>query len=81
LLILSVVEEDSFVEVPMLDRFEFREGSSCDQLNDNGLVTPTILGEGFAAEGGVSLYIGSAIFLPGSSTEGWDLINEGSSFN
>lgn len=82
LLVLSVVTGNSFVEVPMLDEnFPFPEDSGCAGMNPDGAVTPTILAEGIAAEGGETLYLGSAVFLPGSTTDGWDLINEGSSFN
>jgi hypothetical protein len=81
LLLLSVTEDDSFVDVPMIENFTFPEDSGCDGINEDGDVTPTILGEGIAAEGGETLYIGSALFQPGATTEGWDLINEGSSFN
>jgi hypothetical protein len=81
LLVLSVVTGDSFVEVPILDRVDFPEESGCNGVNPDGEVTPKILGEGIAAEGGETLYLGSAVLLPDSTTEGWDLINEGNSFN
>lgn len=81
LLVLSVVTADSFVDVPMIKTFTFPEDSSCDGINADGAVTPTILGEGIAAAGGETLYIGSVVFQPDATTEGWDLINEGGSFN
>ena len=81
LLVLSVTEGDSFVDVPMMERFTFPKDSGCDGINADGEVTPTILGEGVAAGGGETLYLGSAVFQPGATTEGWDLINEGSAFN
>jgi hypothetical protein len=81
LLVLSVTEDDSFVDVPMIETFTFPEDSGCDGINENGKVSPTILGEGVAAEGGETLYLGSAVFQPGATTAGWGLINEGSSFN
>jgi hypothetical protein len=81
LLLLSVTEGDSYVEVPMIGQFTFPDDSSCGGVNPAGGVTPTILAEGIAAVGGARLYIGSAVFLPGATTLGWDLINPGSSFN
>jgi hypothetical protein len=81
LLVLSQTGGDDFVEVPMLENLPFPEDSACNGINPDGLVTPTILGEGVAAEGGETLYLGSAVFQPGATTEGWDLIAEGSSFN
>ena len=81
LLVLSITEGDSFVDVPMMENFTFPKDSGCDGINENGEVTPTILGEGVAAGGGETLYLGSAVFQPGATTEGWDLINEGSAFN
>ena len=81
LLVLSVTEGDSYFDVPIIEHFTFPEDSACDGVNENGEVRPTILGEGIAAEGGERLYIGSAVFLPGATTEGWGLINEGSAFN
>jgi hypothetical protein len=81
LLVLSVTEDDSFVDVPMIEQFEFRPDSGCDGINANSLVTPTVLAEGIASETGDMLYLGSAIFQPGATTEGWGLINPGSSFN
>jgi hypothetical protein len=81
LLVLSVTQGDDFVEVPMAESLPFPEDSFCDGINPDGLVTPTILGEGVAAEGGETLYLGSAVFQPGATTEGWELINEGSAFN
>ena len=81
LLVLSVVTGDSFVEVPVLHNILIPEDSPCDGINQDGEVTPTILGEGIAAVGGETLYLGSAVFQPGATTERWDLINEGSAFN
>ena len=81
LLLLSVTEDDSFVDVPMIENFTFPEDSGCDGINESGEVTPTILGEGNAAEGGETLYLGSAVLQPGATTAGWGLTNEGSSFN
>jgi hypothetical protein len=81
LLILSVTEDESFVDVPMITGNPFSKGQQCDEINADGKVTPTILGEGVAAEGGTNLYIGSAFFFPDSTTDGWGLISEGSAFN
>ncbi|HQY30948.1 MAG TPA: hypothetical protein PK691_06665, partial [Thermomicrobiales bacterium] len=81
LLILSVTEGDSSVDVPMIPQFEFPDDSACNGINAKGLVTPTILGDGHASESGDTLYLGSAFFFPGSTTAGWGLINPGSSFN
>ena len=66
LLLLSVTEDDSFVDVPMLRSLPFPEDSGCGGINENGAVTPTILGEGVAAEGGETLYLGSAVLQPGA---------------
>ena len=70
LLVLSVVTGDSFVEVPVLDRVDFPDDSGCNGVNPNGEVRPTILGEGIAADGGETLYLGSAVFLPDSYNRG-----------
>ncbi|MDQ2683846.1 MAG: hypothetical protein M3Y37_10005 [Chloroflexota bacterium] len=81
LLILSVTEEDSFVEVPAIENFEFPGESGCDGINEDGEVIPTILAEGIAGEDAEELYLGSVVFNPGTTTEGWDILDEGTTFN
>jgi len=81
LLLLSVTEDDSFVDVPVLEAVTFGKDAACDEVNEKGTVTPTILAEGNAGVSGSILYIGSAFFYPEATTENWDIIDQGTTFN
>lgn len=81
LLLLSVTDDDSFVDVPVLDKVQFGNDASCDEVNKKGTVTPTILAEGNAGVSGSILYIGSAFFYPDATTENWGIVDEGTTFN